>query len=130
MLVQIFFSTSVYVANSLVVKFYNKCKYSSCIHFREKIDFSQVEITPTPLTVQVSALPVRPPGTISSPIAQQELHTHKVHVLHHRASSGTIKYKQRHLLVKFTTLPKDVKFYVCLKHFMVCLFKEIPKGLI
>ena len=40
---------------------YNKCKYSSYIHFREKIDFPQLGDEPTPLTVQVSALPVRPP---------------------------------------------------------------------
>ena len=54
------------------VLLFNKCKYSSYIQFREKIDFPWGGIKPTPLTVQVSVLPVRPPGTIPSPIAQQK----------------------------------------------------------
>ena len=68
-----------------------------------------VQIEPTILTVQVSALPVRPPETISSEIAQQELCAFKFHVLHCRASSGTSKYKQRHLLVKFSSLDVNMQ---------------------
>ena len=73
------------------ITFSNKCKYSSYIYFREKIDFPQVGIEPTPLTVQVCALPVRPPGTIYSPIAQQEVYAYRFHVLSHRVPSGTMK---------------------------------------
>ena len=51
-------------------------------------------IKPTPLIVGVSALQVRPLGTISSLIAQQELYAYKFHVLHHRAPSGKSKYEQ------------------------------------
>ena len=87
----------------------NKCKYSPYIHFREKIDFPQVGIEPTPLIVHVSALPVRPPGTISSLIVQQELYVNKPLVLHCRAPCGKSKYKQRHLLVKFSSLDLNMQ---------------------
>ena len=70
----------------------NKCKYSSHIHFREKIDFTQVGIEPTPQG-QVSALPVRPPETISFPIAQQKLYAYKFHVLHHIPPSETSVFR-------------------------------------
>ena len=74
------------------------------MHVREKVDFPKVGDESTPLKVWVSALPVRPPGTISSPLAQQDLYAYKFHMLHCIAPSGTSKFKQRHLLVKFSSL--------------------------
>ena len=87
----------------------NKCKHSSYIHFREKIDLPQVGNEPTPLTILVSALLVRPPGTSSSPMAQQELYAYKFHMLHCKALSGTSKNNQRHLSVKFSSLDVNMQ---------------------
>ena len=88
---------------------FSRCKHAIInvnIHhtsiFREKIDFPQVGIELTPVTCQVSAPPVRPPETISSPIAQQELYAYKFHILHDRVPSAKIKYKQGYPLAFWT----------------------------